>query len=459
MTDRRSPALHRWTALALGVCLACAAQAQSLRPAGQLGTLRGVPATTQGPRTVDYIVALVNSEPVTNNEVRARLVRVEQQLAQQGAALPPRAELARQVMEQLISERVQLQQATELGLRVDEATLARAEQSVAAQNQLSLDEFRRRVTAEGLDLNTLREQLRNQILLQQLRDREVEARIKVSEADIDDFVREQRNTSDLSQLGLNLSHILVRVPESATPEQVKGLEARAQRAADRARQGEDFAALAREYSEAPEAASGGAFGMRAADRLPEIFVNATRSLNAGEIAGPVRSPAGFHVLKLVEKRQAGLPDVSVTQTRARHILLRPGPQLSQSDAVARLTQLREQIGSGKASFEAVAREQSQDGSAREGGDLGWASPGQFVPEFEEAMNGLRPGEVSFPVVSRFGVHLIQVQERRQMRLTEREQREIVRGLVREKKSAEALQNWVQDLRSRAYVEYREAPQP
>lgn len=459
MTDRRSPALHRWTALALGVCLACAAQAQSLRPAGQLGTLRGVPATTQGPRTVDYIVALVNSEPVTNNEVRARLVRVEQQLAQQGAALPPRAELARQVMEQLISERVQLQQATELGLRVDEATLARAEQSVAAQNQLSLDEFRRRVAAEGLDLNTLREQLRNQILLQQLRDREVEARIKVSEADIDDFVREQRNTSDLSQLGLNLSHILVRVPESATPEQVKGLEARAQRAADRARQGEDFAVLAREYSDAPEAASGGAFGMRAADRLPEIFVNATRSLNAGEIAGPVRSPAGFHVLKLVEKRQAGLPDVSVTQTRARHILLRPGPQLSQSDAVARLTQLREQIGSGKVSFEAVAREQSQDGSAREGGDLGWASPGQFVPEFEEAMNGLRPGEVSFPVVSRFGVHLIQVQERRQMRLTEREQREIVRGLVREKKSAEALQNWVQDLRSRAYVEYREAPQP
>ena len=459
MTDRRSPALHRWTALALGVCLACAAQAQSLRPAGQLGTLRGVPATTQGPRTVDYIVALVNSEPVTNNEVRARLVRVEQQLAQRGAALPPRAELARQVMEQLISERVQLQQATELGLRVDEATLARAEQSVAAQNQLSLDEFRRRVAAEGLDLNTLREQLRNQILLQQLRDREVEARIKVSEADIDDFVREQRNTSDLSQLGLNLSHILVRVPESATPEQVKGLEARAQRAADRARQGEDFAVLAREYSDAPEAASGGAFGMRAADRLPEIFVNATRSLNAGEIAGPVRSPAGFHVLKLVEKRQAGLPDVSVTQTRARHILLRPGPQLSQSDAVARLTQLREQIGSGKVSFEAVAREQSQDGSAREGGDLGWASPGQFVPEFEEAMNGLRPGEVSFPVVSRFGVHLIQVQERRQMRLTEREQREIVRGLVREKKSAEALQNWVQDLRSRAYVEYREAPQP
>jgi peptidyl-prolyl cis-trans isomerase SurA len=460
MTDRRSFASRRWTALALGACLACAgaAQAQSLRPSTQLNPLRSLPAA-QGPRTVDYIVALVNSEPVTNNEVRARLLRVEQQLTQQGAALPARAELARQVMEQLVNERAQLQQASEQGLRVDEATLARAEQSIASQNQLSVDEFRRRVAAEGMDINFLRNELRNQILLQQLREREVEARVRVSENDIDDFVREQKSNSDLGSLELNLSHILVRVPETATPEQVKALEARAQRAADRARKGDDFGGLAREYSDAPEGATGGEFGMRPADRLPEIFVTATRELRAGEIAGPVRSPAGFHVLKLVEKRQAGLPDVSVTQTRARHILLRPGPQLSQNDAVARLTQYREQIASGKANFEALAREHSQDGSASAGGDLGWASPGQFVPEFEEAMNGLRPGAMSNPVVSRFGVHLIRVDERRQMTLSDREQREIVRGLVREKKAADALESWAQDLRSRAYVEYREAPQP
>ena len=446
--------------MALCACLACggAAQAQSLRPSGQLNPLRGVPAA-QGPRTVDYIVALVNSEPVTNNEVRARLLRVEQQLTQQGAALPARAELARQVMEQLVNERAQLQQASEQGLRVDEATLARAEQSIASQNQLSVEEFRRRVAADGMDINFLRNELRNQILLQQLREREVDARVRVSENDIDDFVREQKSSSDLSSLELNLSHILVRVPESATLEQVKALEARAQRAADRARKDEDFGTLAREYSDAPEGASGGQFGMRPADRLPEIFVSATRDLRAGEIAGPVRSPAGFHVLKLVEKRQAGLPDVNVTQTRASHILLRPGPQLSQNDAVVRLTQYREQIASGKASFEALAREHSQDGSASAGGDLGWASPGQFVPEFEEAMNGLRPGAMSFPVVSRFGVHLIRVDERRQMKLSDREQREIVRGLVREKKAADALESWAQDLRSRAYVEYREAPQP
>lgn len=460
MTDRPSLASRRWTALALSACLVCggAAQAQALRPSNQLSPLRGLPAA-QGPRTVDYIVALVNSEPVTNNEVRARLLRVEQQLTQQGAALPPRTELARQVMEQLVNERAQLQQAAELGLRVDEASLARAEQSIAAQNQLSLEEFRRRVAAEGMDINFLRNELRNQILLQQLREREVESRVRVSESDIDDFVREQKNTSDLSSLELNLSHVLVLVPESATPEQVKALEARAQRAADRARKGEDFAALAREFSDAPERENGGQFGMRLADRLPEIFVTATRDLSAGDIAGPLRSPAGFHVLKLVEKRQAGLPDVNVTQTRARHILLRPGPQLSQNDAVNRLAQLREQIVGGKTAFEVAAREQSQDGSASQGGDLGWASPGQFVPEFEQAMNGLRPGEVSFPLVSRFGVHLIRVDERRQMKLSDREQREIVRGLVREKQAAQALESWAQDLRSRAYVEYREAPQP
>ena len=460
MTERPS-VFTRLTTLALCVApmlWAATAQAQSLKPSGQLQLQRNT-AALQGPRTVDFIVALVNSEPVTNHEVRQRLLRVEQQLTQQGAVLPPRDELARQVMEQLVTERAQLQTASELGLRVDEAMLAQAEQSIAAQNQLGLDEFRRRVAAEGMDLNRLRNELRSQILLQQLRERELEARVRVSESDIDDFIREQKSSSDLSQLELNLAHVLVRVPESASEEQVKALQARAQRAADRARQGEDFGALAREYSDAPERENGGQFGPRSADRLPALFVDQTRELRAGEIAGPFRSPAGFHVLKLLGKRQAGLPDVSVTQSRARHILLRPGPQLSQTDAVARLNQYREQIVSGKASFETLAREHSQDGSAREGGDLGWASPGQFVPEFEETMNRLRPGELSAPLVSRFGVHLIRVDERRQTALSEREQRDIVRGLVREQKAAATLEGWAQDVRGRAFVEYREAPQP
>jgi peptidyl-prolyl cis-trans isomerase SurA len=370
------------------------ATAQALRPSTQLGSLRSVLPT--GPQTADFIVALVNSEPVTNTEVRQRMLRVEQQLTQQGAAMPPRDELARQVLEQLVGERAQLQQAIELGLRVDEATLLQAEQSIAEQNQLSLEDFRRRVVSQGMDINRFRSDLRNQILLQRVREREVETRVRVTESDIDDFIREKQTNVDPSQLLLNLAHVLVLVPEGANEERVLELQARAQAVADRARSGQDFAALARDYSDAPERVNGGVFGMRPADRLPSLFVEAVAPVPAGGIAGPFRSPAGFHVLKVLEKSQAGLPDVVVTQTRARHILLRTSPQLSQDAAVARLSQFREQVVSGQASFPALAREHSQDGSAREGGDLGWANPGQFVPEFEEAMNALRPEKSRSP---------------------------------------------------------------
>ena len=291
-----------------------------------------------------------------------------------------------------------------------------------------------------------------------MRERQVDSRVKVTEADIDDFIREQQGSDVLANLELNLGHVLFIVPEGASPERIKELQDKAQGVADRARAGADFGQLAREFSDAPERVNGGQFGMRPAERLPSLFVDATRSLNVGAVAGPLRSPAGFHVLKVLDKRQAGMPDVNVNQTRARHILLRPDAQLSQADAVARLNGWRQQLASGQASFEALAREHSQDGSASQGGDLGWAGPGQFVPEFEQAMNSLRPGEVSAPLVSRFGVHLIKVEERRQTRLSAREQREIVRGLVREKKTDEALRVWAQDVRGRAFIEYREAPQ-
>lgn len=446
----------------LVTALLCAglAQAQTLRPSGQLTLRPAAPApapAVSGPRTVDFIVALVNSEPITNNEVRARLLRVEQQITQQGAAMPPRAELVPQVLEQLVAERVQIQQARELGIQVDEATLAQAEESIAAQNQMSLADFRRRLAAEGVDANRLRSDLRNQILVQRLREREVESRTQVSESDIDGYIREQSAGVALSELQLNLAHVLVLVPEGATEAQVSERQARAQQAADRARAGGDFAALAREFSDAPEKVSGGEFGLRPADRLPELFVNATRALGVGDVAGPLRSPAGFHVLKLLDKRQAGLPDAFVTQTRARHILLRVTPQLSAQAAAAQLDGYHQQIAEGKASFTDLARAHSQDGSAPEGGDLGWASPGQFVPEFEQVMNSLRPGEISQPLVSRFGVHLIQVTERRNQPLTQREQRDMIRAVVRERKGNEALTSWLQDLRGRAFVEHREPP--
>lgn len=466
MTDRfpvlRVPATTRLRLV--GVCLICAstvwgaaAHAQGLRLSNRLNLPSQLSQGSTTQQTADFIVALVNSEPITNTEVRRRVLRVEQQLTQQGAVMPARDVLARQVLEQLVQERAQLQTAVEQGIRVDEATLLQAEQNIAAQNQLSLEDFRRRVASEGLDINSLRNELRNQILLQRLHDREVQSRVNVTESDIDAFIREQQNAPDSSQLELNLAQVLVQTPENASAEQLQQAQAKAQSVADKARSGTDFAQLAREFSDAPERANGGLLGLRAADRLPPLFVEATKALRAGDIAGPVRSPAGFHVLKLVEKRQAGLPDVQVTQTHARHILLRTSAQLSESAAVARLNQFRQQIADGKSSFEALAREHSQDSSAREGGDLGWANPGQFVPEFEEAMNGLRTGAVSAPLVSRFGVHLIQVVERRQTTLSQREQREIVRGLLREKKAETALQSWSQDVRGRAYVEYREDP--
>lgn len=456
MTDR--PGVHRKSLqilLAGGLLLgAWSAQGQALRPA----TEQPRPSSGPSTRTVDYIVALVNSEPVTNFDVRQRMSRVEQQWAAQGRALPPRDELAKQVLEQLIVERALLQQATEQGVRVDEATLAQAEQSLAAQNQLSVDAFRRRLAAEGMDINKLRNELRNQVLLQRLRDREVEARVRVTETDIDRFIAE-RQAARPEGLELNLGHVLVQVPEGAGPDKLRELEARAQGVAARLRTGADLAVQAREYSEAPEAASGGLLGFRPLSRLPELFVQATRNLPVGGVAGPLRSAAGLHVLKVVDKRQAPLPELSVVQSRARHILLRPGAQLSQDEAIARLGSYRQQVAAGQASFEDLARQHSQDGSARQGGDLGWVSPGQFVPEFEQVMNALRPGEMSQPVVSRFGVHLIRLEERRQAALSEREQRDMARELVREQKADDAINAWTEEVRSRAFVELREAPQP
>jgi len=430
------------------------ATAQALRTSDQLTTRVG--AGEVAAQTVDYIVALVNSEPITQSEVRRRVLRVEQQYANSGVALPPRPELGRLVMEQLIGERAQQQAAQAMGIRVDEAALVQAEQTLAAQNGMDVETFRQRLTAEGVNQTRLREELRGQILLQRVRDREVQTQVRVTEADIDARLRERQAALSLSP-ELRLAHILVLVPESAGDDEITQRQARAQQAAQRARQGADFAALAREFSDAPEAAQGGDFGWRSVQRLPSLFVQSTLNQAVGEVVGPVRSPAGFHVLKLVDRRQASLPEFTVTQTRARHMLLRVSSPAEQQAAVERLGVWRQQVLAGQARFEDLAREHSQDGSAREGGDLGWVGPGQFVPEFEAVMDGLAPGELSGPVVSRFGVHLIRVEERRASPLGPREQRAVLQAQVQEQKAQEVLQRWAEDVRSRAFVEYREEP--
>jgi peptidyl-prolyl cis-trans isomerase SurA len=442
-------------ALAIATALALPAAAQGLRVPSAPAAPRPADAD---PRAADYIVAVVNSEPITNNEVRYRMVRFAKQMQQQGQPLPPVNEFARQVLERLISEKAQLQLAQENGVRVEEGTVDLAEQGVARQNQVSLAELRRRMVADGMTVAQFRADLRNQLILTRLRERELESKVKVTDLEVDQFIREQQGSHDLSATELNLAHILVAVPENASVSQVAALQARAQRVLERARAGEDFGNLAREFSDAPDArTNGGLVGLRTADRYPPLFVQAVEALPIGGVSDLVRSGAGFHVIKVVEKKQPGLAGVSVTQTHARHILLRPTPQLSESAAIAKLEDLRKRVESGQADFAQLARESSQDASGPNGGDLGWSSPGMYVPEFEEALNSLAPRQVSQPVVSRFGVHLIQVLERRQAKLSEREQREVARNALREKKLDEEYVQWAQEVRGRAYVEMREPP--
>lgn len=448
-------------ALLLLVLSIGAAWAQT-RPPGQLrlpGFTSAAPAGSAiGQRQADYIVAVVNSEPITNNEVRARMLRTEQQMAQQGTQAPPRSELARLLLERMIVERTQLQLAKEQGVQVSEGMVDEAVLNVARQNQIPVEELRQRMTAQGLVFTQFRADLRNELLLNRIRERELEAQSKVSEQEIDQFLREQETGSASAPQQINLAQILVVVPENASADQLATLQARAQLAAERARAGADFATLVAEFSGAPGRSADGQMGLRDADRYPQLFIDTTQNVPVGAIAGPVRSGAGFHVLKVLERKRAGMPGAAVTETRARHILLRPGDRLTEQAAVARLTDFKRRIVAGQADFAALARENSQDGSAKDGGELGWAAAGQYVPEFEAQMNSLAPGQVGDPLVSRFGVHLIQVMERRSTKLSLREQRDIVRGTLREKKFEEAYGAWAQEVRGRAYVEFREPPQ-
>ncbi|WP_447779772.1 peptidylprolyl isomerase [Variovorax boronicumulans] len=409
-------------------------------------------------RAAEYIVALVNSEPITNTEVQSRVTRLIRE--NPDAERVPRAELTRLVLERLITERAQLQLAKENGIKVDDVAIDQAEQTVARQNEISLTELRSRVVAEGISPREFRNDLRDQLLLTRLRDREVESKVKISDTEADEYLRDQRESAvkNNALLNLNIAQLLVAVPESATDAQIATAQKKATDLAQRARNGEDFAKLVRENSDSPDRANGGALGLRSADRYPPVFVEATQSTAVNGIAGPVRSGAGFHVLKVLTKAQVGSSDASITQTQVRHILLLNDPKRTTAQAVAQLQEFKRRVQSGTADFAGLARDNSQDASAKEGGDLGWSRPGQFVPEFEEAMDRLTPGQISDPVVSRFGVHLIQVVGRREAKLSQSEQREAARAALREQRVEEAFTTWVQEVRARAYVEFREPPQ-
>jgi peptidyl-prolyl cis-trans isomerase SurA len=417
----------------------------------------GAGAQSNVPRQADFIVAVVNSEPITNQDVQALKQRMSREA--RSAAGSNASELNRKALEQLINEKAQLQQAREAGIKIEDEAIDQAELNLAANNQVTRDELRKNLRKEGLTLKTFRDQLRDQLMLSRLREREVEGRVRINDLEVEQFLQEQiQAQSGQAPAELNLGMILIAVPENSTEAQIKALQERADDVARRARSGESFAQLAKTYSQAiDKGANGGEMGLRSADRYPELFVEATRNLRVGATTAAVRSGAGFHILKVIERRQ-GQATLMVTQTRARHILLRPTAQMSQAQAVARLNELRQSIVAGKADFAAIARQISQDGSAAQGGDLGWANPGMFVPEFEQVMNRLRPGQVGEPLVSRFGVHLIEVTDRRNAPLSDQDQRTLARNALREKKLEEAYTTWVEDVRSRAYVEMREPPQ-
>lgn len=414
-------------------------------------------AAAQTAQPVDHIVAVVNSEPIVNSEVRSEMQRMQQQFSQARQPVPPPEELRRLVLDRIINERVQLQQAAESGVRVDDAAIDQAEQNIATQNKMDVPELRRRIAREGTSVAAFRTQLRDQLTLTRLHEREVAGRIRISDADVERALQAQRSAVDPFSLEINLAQILIAVPETATDAQRSTLTTQAEKVLQRARNGEDFNKLVQELS-ATDKANGGALGLRRADRYPPSFVLATQQLAAGGISEVVRSGAGLHILKVLEKRNPAAVPETVVETHARHILLRAATQIAQETALKRLSEIRERVTAGKADFAAMAKEVSVDGSAPKGGDLGWARPGMFVPEFEDAMNRLADGEISPPIASRFGMHLIQVTERRRKDLEPREIRELMRNQLREGKYEETFTNWARDLRDRAFVEMRESPQ-
>lgn len=408
-----------------------------------------------GPRPGDYIVAVVNSELVTAGEVQQRMDRVRQDAARTNARLPPDAVLRKQVTDALIDERVLVTYARDMGVKVEPPEIDRAIANIAAQNHITIEQMRARLQAEGMDYGRFRDQLRDQIAVERVRERDVIARIQPTDREIDALLDQQRAAVGAS-IEYNIAQILVTVPDGASDAVVAERKARAESALARVKAGESFATVAREMSEDQNRNAGGEFGLRPADKLPDVFVEVVRPLSPGQVSPTLlRTGAGFHVIKLVDKRDERA--FTITQTRARHILLRASPQLNQEAAIRRLTELKRQIEAGTITFEQAARDNSEDSSAAQGGELGWASPGTFVPEFERAIANVPVGGMADPFVSRFGAHLVQVEERRTVVLDLKQQREQARNVLREQKFAEAYAEWTRDLRARAYVEMREPP--
>jgi len=403
------------------------------------------------PALLDRVVAVVNNEVVTRLDLDEQVKVALQQLRRQGTPLPAQDVLERQLLERLVTARVLVQTARETGLRVDDAQLQRSLERIAQENNLTPDAFRKALEIDGVNFNRFRDELRNEILIARLKEREVDSKILITDAEIDNYLKNQQNLGGKDD-EYSLVHILLLVPEQASPEQIQAKRTAAEKALAQLKGGADFRQVSAGVSDAPNALEGGPLGWRSVSRLPQIFVDAVTAMKVGDLSPVLRSANGFHILKLLDKRGNETP-VIVQQTHTRHILVRLNEVVSEADAKQRLLNLKERVDNG-ADFAELARLQSEDASSTRGGDLGWLSPGDTVPEFERAMNALEPGQVSAPVQSQFGWHLIQVLERRNEDMSKERQRLQARQAIRARKSDEAYQEWVRQQRDRAYVELR-----
>jgi peptidyl-prolyl cis-trans isomerase SurA len=404
---------------------------------------------------VDRIVAVVNKQVITQNQLNERVDFVRRRLEARGVQLPPANVLQRQVLERMIADRAQLQLAEESGIKIDDLQVDRAMERIAAQNKMSLADFRQAVERDGISFNKLREDIRSEITLARIREREVDGRIQVTESEIDNYLAEEaaRNRQSSADVQYLVSHILIRVPENATPDQSAKLRQRAEEALKQVRSGADFAKVAVALSDAPDGLQGGDMGWRSRDRLPDLYLNALEKMHPAEVSEVLQSPAGFHLVRLADQRGALAEGKVVEQYHARHILIRINEQLSDAEARRRIEQLRARIVEG-ADFAEVARLNSDDSSAQRGGDLGWLLPGDTVPEFETAMVRLEPNQISPPVKTPFGWHIIQLLERRRGDIASDRRRMEAQKVVKARKADEAFDNWLRELQDRTYVEYR-----
>ena len=437
-------------ALAL-VCVALASL--SLPAAAQTAARAAVPAAASHAPIVplDRVIAVVNEEAVTQWDLSEQRRIVLQQMKASNIQPPAQDVLDKQVLERLITERAILQYAKDNGVRVDDTTVERTIQRVAEENKLTPDEFRKVLQRENIPYANYREDIRRQLVIQRVRDREVDSKIQVSDAEVDAYLA----TVNAQSGGENeylLSHIYVTLPEQATPDQIEARRRRAEQALAEIRSGKPFSEVAATYSDAPDGLQGGSLGWRTPARLPSVFADYVRNMKKGEVSTVLRSPGGFHVVKLEDQRGRNAPTI-VDQTHARHILIKVNETTSEADAKARIDRLRERLAQG-AKFDDLARSNSEDASSAKGGDLGWLSPGDTVPDFEKAMDKLKPDEISPPVRTPFGWHLIQVLERRKQDVSEAKRREQARQALRERKSDEQFSDFLRQLRDRTYVEYR-----